>query len=74
MHELDFLNNTRKLRKFPKHLLYTLFVNEETKQIRKKQDFSYISLKYLEYKEKGNRLYKKKKFRDAVDAYIEVIF
>ena len=72
MPELEFLNNTRKIRKIPKHLLYTLFVNDEIKNIRKKNDFCYIAHKFNEYKDKGNKLYKKKKFREAVDSYIEV--
>lgn len=72
--ELDFLNNTRKIRKLPKHLLFTLFVSDEIKQIRKKNDFSFIVHKFLELKDKGNKLYKKKKYREALDAYIEVRF
>lgn len=72
MPELEFLNNTRKIRKIPKHLKYTLFVNEEIKSIRKRNDFCFISHKFSEYKEKGNKFYKKKKFREAVDSYIEV--
>jgi len=72
MNELEFLNNTRKIRKIPKHLKYTLFVNDEIKNIRKKNDFSYIAHKFSEYKEKGNKFYKKKKFREAIESYIEV--
>ena len=64
MNELEFLNNTRKIRKIPKHLKYTLFVNDEIKNIRKKNDFSYIAHKFSEYKEKGYD-------KDYIEQYVE---
>jgi hypothetical protein len=72
MNELEFFNNTRKIRKIQKHLKYTLFANDEIKNIRKKNDFCFIAHKFSEYKEKGNKLYKKRKFREAIESYIDV--
>ena len=71
MSELDYLNNTRRIRSMPKHLILTMFLIEEFKDIRKK-DFSFISHKFFELKSKGNRLYKKKKYVEALNTYIEV--
>ncbi len=48
---------------------YTLFQSEEIKALRKK-DFAFLYFKFDELKEKGNKFYKRGKFREAIDFYI----
>jgi hypothetical protein len=71
MTKAEFLNKTIQIRSFPFHLKYTLFASDEIKEIRRK-GFSYTSVCFEEKKEKGNKMYKKGKFREAIDLYIEV--
>lgn len=73
MSKTDFADSTKQLRNFPKHLKYTLFANDKIKQFRQK-DFSFVYFFYEELKKKGNRMYKKNKFRESIDFYIEVNF
>ncbi len=53
----------------PYHLKYTLFQSEEIKALRKK-DFAFLYFKFDELKEKGNKMYKRGKIREAIDYYI----
>lgn len=69
----DFAENTKILRSYPRHLKYTLFANDKIKHFRLK-DFSFVYYFYEELKKKGNRLYKRGKFRESIDLYIEVNF
>lgn len=65
------MEQTDKLRSYPKHLMYTLFANEKIRYLRQK-DFAFTYFIFEEMKEKGNRLYKRGRYRDAIDSYIEV--
>ena len=52
---------------------YTLFNNDDKlKQIRKKE-FPLVFFVYDDVKEKGSKLYKKRKFRESIDYYSYVI-
>jgi len=48
-----------------------MFLKEDLEEIRK-ADFSFISHKFLELKENGNRSFKKKNYLEALNSYIEV--
>ena len=66
----DFLEKTRLIRSFPRHMKYTLFHHDEKiKKIRTKE-FPMVFFVYDEVKDKGSKLFKKKKFREAIDYYI----
>lgn len=71
----EFLQKTVKLRSYPRHLKYSIFHNTDDKldELRSKE-FPIVFFIYDEVKEKGNKYYKKKKFREAVNHYIYVIF
>ena len=66
----EFLQKTLKIRSYPLHLKTSLFFYEKCNQIRKK-DFSFLKIHFNEIKKKGNKLYKKRKFREAVENYLE---
>ena len=66
----EFLQRTIKIRSYPLHLKTSLFFYEKCNPIRKK-DFSFIKIYFNEIKKKGNKLYKKRKFREAVENYLE---
>jgi hypothetical protein len=69
MSKAEFMNKTEKIRKLPYHLKYTLFSTEEIKKLRQKE-FAFIYFHFDEMKEKGNKMYKRGKFREAIDFYI----
>lgn len=71
MTKKEFVGKTIQIRSYPYHLKYTLFASEKIKEIRQK-GFSYASIPFEELKEKGNKMYKKGKFREAIDFYTEV--
>ena len=66
----EMLQNTLKIRSYPHHYKSTLFLYEKNSLIRKK-DFSFLKINFNEIKKKGNKLYKKRKFREALENYIE---
>ena len=66
----EFSKLTTKIRQYPHHLKYTLFANEKIKALREKE-FIFVFYTFDEIKEKGNKLYKRGKFRDALEAYME---
>ncbi len=66
----EFLQRTLKIRSYPLHLKTSLFFYEKCCQIRKK-DFSFLKIDFNEIKKKGNKLYKKRKFREALENYLE---
>ena len=66
----EMLQNTLKIRSYPHHYKSTLFLYEKNSIIRKK-DFSFLKITFNEIKKKGNKLYKKRKFREALENYIE---
>lgn len=70
---MEYLNNTRIIRNLPRHLLLTMFLDENLEEIRK-NDFSCVSLKFSLFKNKGYRLYRKKKFEEAFSSYIKVFY
>jgi tetratricopeptide (TPR) repeat protein len=70
MTKTEFFEKTRKIRHYPHYLKYTLFSNEKTKLLRRRE-FSFVSYTFEELKQKGNRLYKKGKFREALENYME---
>ena len=66
----EFLQRTIKIRSYPLHLKTSLFFYEKCNPIRKK-DFSFIKIYFNEIKKKGNKLYKKRKFRESLENYLE---
>ena len=66
----EFLQKTLKIRSYPLHLKTSLFFYEKCNQIRKK-DFSFLKIHFNEIKKKGNKLYKKRKFRESLENYLE---
>ena len=66
----EFLQRTLKIRSYPLHLKTSLFFYEKCCEIRKK-DFSFLKIDFNEIKKKGNKLYKKRKFREALENYLE---
>jgi hypothetical protein len=67
----EFLEKTKKLRAMPRHLKQTLFFqNHEKLQLAHEKEFPVVFFMYDDLKEKGNRLFKKGKFREAIEHYI----
>lgn len=64
-----FLFKTQKIRAYPFHMKYTLFQSDEIKALRNK-DFAFLYFKFDELKEKGNKMYKRGKFRESIELYI----
>ena len=48
----------------------TLFTNEKNELIRKRE-FSFIEISFIEFKEKGNKLYNKGQYSKALEQYVE---
>ena len=69
----DFLKRTKKLRAYPLHIILTLFSNEHDKNIiiTRQRSFSFIAVSVSELRERGNKLYKKELYNDALDCYIQ---
>ena len=70
----DFLKRTKKLRAYPLHVILTLFSNEHDNNnivITRQRSFSFIAVTVSELREKGNKLYKKELYNDALDCYIK---
>lgn len=66
----EYIQQTKLLRSIPLHLKMTLFSNEKAELIRKRE-FSFIEISFNEFKEKGNKLYNKRKFGQALEQYVE---
>lgn len=66
----EFAEKTKKIREMPYHLKCTLFASEEIKELRQKE-FAFVYYYFDEMKEKGNKLYKRGKFREAMQSYID---
>jgi tetratricopeptide (TPR) repeat protein len=66
----EFMQKTSKLRQFPYHLKNTLFASDEIKELRQKE-FAFIYYRFDELKVKGNKLFKRAKFREAMQLYID---
>lgn len=66
----EYLEKTEKFRSYPRHMKLSLFHNDEKITKLRTKEFPLIYFVYDEVKDKGNKLYKKKKFREAIDYYI----
>jgi len=66
----EFAEQTSKLRGYSRQLKYTLFSHDDSnlKKVREKE-FPIIFFVYDDVKDKGNKLFKKKKFREAIKYY-----
>jgi hypothetical protein len=67
----EFTQKTNKLRNMSKHLKNSLFCNEKIREVRKR-DFSMVSSLFNEMKKTGNKFYKSKNYREALDNYFYV--
>ena len=64
----EWLEKTKKIRKFPRHLKYTLFYqNQEKLKEVHKAEFPRVFFIYDDIKQKGIRLYNRKKYREALE-------
>jgi tetratricopeptide (TPR) repeat protein len=70
MTKSEFSRKTTKIRQYPHHLKYTLFANEKIKSLREKE-FIFVFYTFDEIKEKGNKLFKRGKFKEALENYME---
>jgi tetratricopeptide (TPR) repeat protein len=68
--EEEFFLKTEKLRRIPRHKKYTLF-NQRDEKLQKihEKEFPVVFFAYDDIKEKGNRFFKRGKFREAVQHY-----
>ncbi len=66
----EYIAQTKELRSIPLHLKMTLFTNEKNELIRKRE-FSFIEISFNEFKEKGNKLYNKGNYSQALEQYVE---
>lgn len=66
----DWLIRTKNIRKYPRHLKNTLFFQSQIKLKNiHKQNFAQIYEIYLIIKNRGNDLYKCKKFRESLECF-----
>lgn len=66
----DWLIKTKNIRKYPKHLKNTLFFQSQIKlQNIHRENFAKIYQIYLMIKNRGNDLYKNKKFRESLEYF-----
>jgi len=64
----EWLEKTKKMRKYPRHLKYTLFYqNQEKLKEVHKAEFPRVFFIYDDIKQKGIRLYNRKKYREALE-------
>jgi len=64
----EWIEKTRKIRKYPRHLKYTLFYqNQEKLKEVHKAEFPRVFFIYDDIKQKGIRLYNRKKYREAIE-------
>ena len=64
----EWIEKTKKIRKYPRHLKYTLFYqNQEKLKEVHKAEFPRIFFIYDDIKQKGIRLYNRKKYREALE-------
>lgn len=68
--EEEFFLKTEKLRRIPRHKKYTLF-NQRDEKLQKihEKEFPVVFFAYDDIKEKGNRLFKRGKFREAIQHF-----
>ena len=64
----EWIEKTKKIRKYPRHLKYTLFYqNQEKLKEVHKGEFPRVFFIYDDIKQKGIRLYNRKKYREALE-------
>ena len=64
----EWLEKTTKIRKYPRHLKYTLFYQAQEKlQEVHKAEFPRVFFIYDDIKQKGIRFYNRKKYREAIE-------
>ena len=64
----EWIEKTKKIRKYPRHLKYTLFYqNQEKLKEVHKAEFPLVFFIYDDIKQKGIRLYNRKKYREALE-------
>ena len=64
----EWIEKTQKMRKYPRHLKYTLFYqNQEKLKEVHKAEFPRVFFIYDDIKQKGIRLYNRKKYREAIE-------
>lgn len=68
---LNNIKNKSTLINLPKHIIYSLMVNENVKKMRKAA-FFYVINKIEELKQKALKLYKNKLYRKCLEYYYEV--
>jgi tetratricopeptide (TPR) repeat protein len=67
----EFFEKTKKVRRYPRHMKYTLFYQKDEKlQKVHKSEFPRVFFVYDDIKEKGSRFYRKKQYKEAIDHYI----
>lgn len=66
----EWVEKSKKMRSFPRHMKNTLFFQnqEKLKKVHEKE-FPMVFFMYDDIKEKGNRLIKRKKYREAIEHY-----
>jgi hypothetical protein len=74
LNKKEFQEKTKKLSTYSRQMKYTLFSHndENLKKVREKE-FPIVFFVYDDVKEKGNKLFKKKKYREAVKYFQYVI-
>ena len=64
----EWIEKTKKMRKYPRHLKYTLFYqNQDKLKEVHKAEFPRVFFIYDDIKQKGIRLYNRKKYREALE-------
>lgn len=66
----EFLEQSKIIRKYPRHMKYSLFHNDEKIQKLRAKEFPLIFFVFEEVKKEGSKLFKKRKFRESIDHYI----
>jgi len=68
LNQEEWIEKTKKIRKYPRHLKYTLFYqNQEKLKEVHKAEFPRVFFIYDDIKQKGIRLYNRKKYREALE-------
>lgn len=69
----DWKEKTQKIRSYGRHMLYTLFnQNDEKLNTVRSKEFPMVFFIYDDIKTKGNKLFKKGKLKEALDYYFYV--
>jgi hypothetical protein len=66
----EFFKKTTKMRSYPRHMKYSLFYQKDEKLQKVRQaEFPRVFFVYDDVKEKANRFYRKKQYKEAIDYY-----